>query len=208
MVFNGPGLGALIGDQVDGAFPVYVSEDGGSTWRRPDPKGVPAERKNQSLFAAGNSSLLIDGRKLVFVTGGGTTAEVEIDLQFASGPVYNHPALAAGEAAGGFSIASHEGVFVAVGGDYKAPAQTAGTAAYRTADGAWHAAETPPHGYRSAVAWDESSKTWIAVGLNGADISTDNGRTWRAADYGQNWNAIALPFLVGSKGAIGKLKAP
>jgi len=33
----------------------------------------------------------------------------------------------------------------------------------------------PPHGFRSAVAYDEASKTWITVGPNGTDISTDDG---------------------------------
>jgi photosystem II stability/assembly factor-like uncharacterized protein len=206
MVFAGPGLGAVIGDQVDGSFPVYISEDGGSTWRRPEPKGARAEQKNQSLFAASNSSLLISGRKLIFVTGGGTTSAVETDLQFSGMPVYRKLPLASGEAAGGFSIAEHEGSFVAVGGDYKQPGKPGGTAAYRVAGGEWKAASVPPHGYRSAVAWDDAGKRWIAVGPNGADVSTDGGKTWAPADLGQNWNAISLPFLVGSKGAIGRME--
>ena len=104
-----------------------------------------------------------------------------------------------------------ERIFVAVGGDYKLPGQTAGTAAFRGPDGVWRAAETPPQGYRSAVAYDAASKSWIAVGTNGADISTDDGHTWRlfadvSTDDGSNWNALSLPFAVGGKGRIGKLK--
>jgi hypothetical protein len=38
----------------------------------------------------------------------------------------------------------------------------------------------PPHGYRSAVAYSPATKTWITVGPNGTDISTDDGRNWRA----------------------------
>ena len=77
------------------------------------------------------------------------------------------------------------------------------------------AAITPPHGYRSAVAYEERSKTWITVGPNGTDISTDDGRNWRALkptatdapDADKNWNALSLPFVVGPKGRIGKLNA-
>ena len=77
----------------------------------------------------------------------------------------------------------------------------------------WALAQTPPHGYRSAVAYDEASKTWITVGPNGTDISTDDGRNWRAlkpgpsdaSDADQHWNALSLPFVVGPHGRIGVL---
>jgi photosystem II stability/assembly factor-like uncharacterized protein len=104
---------------------------------------------------------------------------------------------------------------VAVGGDYLKPDDASGSAAF-TADGGktWQAAKTPPHGYRSSVACD-ASKTWITVGPNGTDISTDDGKNWRplhpdsavheAPDVDRNWNAISLPFVVGPHGRIGKL---
>ena len=76
--------------------------------------------------------------------------------------------------------------------------------------------EQPPHGYRSAVAYDTPTKTWITVGPNGTDISTDDGRNWRALkpnlkdseapDADKNWNALSLPFVVGPHGRIGKLR--
>jgi len=76
---------------------------------------------------------------------------------------------------------------------------------------------TLPHGFRSAVAYDAASETWITVGPNGTDISTDDGRNWRAlrpnpalhepADADQHWNALSLPFVVGTHGRIGKLRA-
>lgn len=74
-----------------------------------------------------------------------------------------------------------------------------------------------PHGYRSSVAYDAATKTWITIGPNGTDVSTDDGRNWRAVhpdaarqeapDADRNWNAIALPFVVGPHGRIGKLDA-
>ena len=105
---------------------------------------------------------------------------------------------------------------VAVGGDYLKPDEARGTATY-TADGGktWHATQTPPHGYRSAVAYDPATKTWITVGPNGTDVSTDDGRNWsalhpdparhEAPDADRNWNALSLPFVVGPHGRIGKL---
>jgi photosystem II stability/assembly factor-like uncharacterized protein len=135
--------------------------------------------------------------------------------------------LASGTAAGTFSIAldSHEtedddrnwifsARLVAVGGDYLKPNDTTGTAAFTTDGGQhWHPATTPPHGYRSAVAYDSKSKIWITVGPNGTDISTDDGRNWRplhptnndAPDADQHWNALSLPYAVGPHGRIGIL---
>ncbi|HKO13395.1 MAG TPA: hypothetical protein VJV22_15580, partial [Acidobacteriaceae bacterium] len=85
------------------------------------------------------------------------------------------------------------------------PNEPAGTAAW-SADGgrSWRAAVKPPHGYRSAVAWDAEAKAWIAVGTNGSDISYDDGKTWERLDDG-NWNALSLPWVVGPHGRIAKL---
>ena len=151
-------------------------------------------------------------------------------------------ALASGETAGGFSVAANWklGAFpstpelrkrpsdsvrhtvVLAGGDYKNPDTSVGTASYcdpREIGGGFQgfrclAATTPPHGYRSAVAYDALTKTWITVGPNGTDISTDDGRNWRALkpsatdtpDADQHWNALSLPFVVGPHGRIGILR--
>ncbi len=122
----------------------------------------------------------------------------------------------AGESAtsGIFSLAFRTSLIgVAVGGDYKKPDESARTAAF-TLDGGlhWFAAEKAPHGFRSAVAFEEASRSWIAVGPNGTDVSRDDGHTWvslkpntgESADADQNWNALSLPFVVGPNGRIGK----
>jgi hypothetical protein len=107
-------------------------------------------------------------------------------------------------------------VCVAVGGDFKKPSKSSGTAAFSLDGGLhWRKTQTPPHGYRSSVAYDQQTKTWIAAGPNGSDISTDDGKNWRplhpnpaqhdAPDADKNWNALSLPFVVGPKGRIGKL---
>jgi len=94
-----------------------------------------------------------------------------------------------------------------VGGDYLRPDAAQRSAAW-SADGGWTwtASSTPPHGYRSAVAWSDSLRAWLAVGTNGSDISRDDGATWQPLDDGA-WNAIALPFVVGPEGRIARLSA-
>ncbi len=112
------------------------------------------------------------------------------------------------ESSGIFSLAFRDTQRgVAVGGDYKKPDDSSGTAAW-TSDGGrhWTAATKQPNGYRSAVAWSAELKAWIAAGTNGSDISHDDGKTWRSLDAG-NWNALSLPYVVGPAGRIGRLRA-
>jgi photosystem II stability/assembly factor-like uncharacterized protein len=218
--FASPAFGMLIGDQVRGHFPAFFSRDAGETWKQFDPTVFAAADKSQSFFAASNTSLLVDATRdhLYLITGGGTTSLIAIDGYFTSGAKISstHLDMASGETAGGFSLASRVAgpdlVLAAVGGDYKAPDQARGTATYRIG-GRWRVSDTPPHGYRSAVAYYAPAGTWIAVGPNGTDISTDDGRNWRALkptpgegpDADKNWNALSLPFVAGPNGRIGKL---
>ena len=134
-----------------------------------------------------------------------------VDFQSSIAPMVSGPA------AGIFSLHFRDAeVGVAVGGDYTKPAVPTGSAAY-TRDGGlrWNKPATLPSGYRSAVAYDAGSGVWISLGPNGTDISKDDGNNWAplkpskkdAPDADKNWNAISLPFVVGSKGKIGKLKA-
>jgi len=118
-------------------------------------------------------------------------------------------------AAGIFSLGFRTDLIgIAVGGNYEKPLSSERTAIV-TSDGAqdWTASTTPPHGYRSAVAYDATTKSWLTVGPNGTDISTDDGRNWRALkpgpteapDADSHWNALSLPFVVGPHGRIGLL---
>jgi photosystem II stability/assembly factor-like uncharacterized protein len=121
------------------------------------------------------------------------------------------------ESAGIFSIqfrTARNGVVV--GGDYLKPDDSTETAAYSIDGGvSWRAPHSMPHGYRSAVAYDAMTRTWITVGPNGTDISTDDGKNWRAVhpdpamheapDADRDWHALSLPFVVGPHGRIGKL---
>jgi hypothetical protein len=103
---------------------------------------------------------------------------------------------------------------VVVGGDSIAINDRQNTAAFTAGKNKFQMAQTSPQCFRSAVAYDDTTKTWITVGPNGTDISTDDGRNWRALkpasvdapDADRNWNALSLPFVVGPKGRIAKLR--
>ena len=189
----------------------------------------------ESAFAASNSALLQEERDgmLGFVTGGSQPEFIMyIKAILAYGNYYSNwnrapLPLTHGPTGGAFSVATgaleitqneYKQPFhpvVVVGGDYRKPDSPVQTVAFSVDEGLhFFPAQTPPHGYRSAVAYDSKTKTWITVGPNGTDISTDDGKNWRPlkpkpnqpADADKNWNALSLPFVVGPNGRIGKLR--
>ncbi len=237
-------FGMLLGDPVDGHFVIFLTFDRGEHWER-QIKQAPEAQTGEAIFAASNSSLIINRMiEREFVTGGSTAARIvefsvypedtgfERDAKVLPGakevygpgqrrwgtsklPLTNSPS------AGAFSIAARPWgppnqigqTIVIVGGDYQHPNSTKEIAAYSSSNGITPA-ETPPHGYRSSVAYDPTQKLWITVGPNGTDISRDDGKNWTPLkpspqdppDADKNWNALSLPFVVGSHGRIGRLR--
>jgi photosystem II stability/assembly factor-like uncharacterized protein len=188
---------------------------------------------NESSFAASNSVFIVREKEIVnsgwayrwwlaTATPNHATVYLVRDERTACEPCLEETKkielpMSQGNATAGIFSLSVDGQrnIVAVGGDYKNPEATAKTAAYSSDLGlTWHPAQTPPHGYRSSVAFDPTQKLWITVGPNGTDISTDDGKNWHPLtpsgydppDADKNWNALSLPFVVGPKGRIGKLR--
>jgi hypothetical protein len=193
---------------------------------------------NEAAFAASNQSLLaLNGVYLLYVTGGAKTRLRYNDVFSLDGALCHEsthflklPLASGSTSSGAFAAAAtpdypdrsnRPDKLVIVGGDYKHPSVNAGTAATVSQVGIFlrqsaRSAQTPPRGYRSSVAYDKPHNTWITVGPNGTDISTDDGRNWYPLrpnpeagdppDADQHWNALSLPFVVGPTGRIGKLE--
>jgi hypothetical protein len=222
-------------------FAMFKTYDYGKTWSRITGAWKASAQRGEILLAASNSSLIEIRNAPLFVTAGARSRSrteeeyVKHDPSVRVGYVGGDLPIQHGKLGGAASVAARLGpnslaepdaakyvvravhaadVLVAVGGDYQHPENREGTCAIST-DGSlhWFAPKTAPHGYRSAVAYDDNSKTWITVGPNGTDISTDDGLNWRAlkpsstepADVDKKWNALSLPFAVGQNGRIGKL---
>jgi hypothetical protein len=244
---SNPETGALtiLGNPVNGAFRLFTQNPatGEFTSKPPVDIFLPPHRNplhavpGEAVFAASNS--LFTGAQpdgeLGFVTGGKRSEIIQyvhfIGEYIGGSATWQRAPLpfASGERSGAYSVARSTDVvqnrflpIVVVGGDSKQPDSSSQTAV-RSLDGIhFEAAQTPPHGFRSAVAYYSSknyyspAKAWITVGPNGTDISTDDGLNWHAlkpnpaqgetpyAD--RNWNAVSLPFVVGPHGRIGKLR--
>jgi len=230
VVFDSANRGFLLGDPVNGRFVLMASLDRGRNWTRLHPAGLEAGTMKIGAFAASNTVLVLNGGIPLFGTSGPggpwlysgeetcTMGIAQDDpaaclTQFLRFTKQRLPMVGDSAASGIFSLAiSPNGAMVAVGGDYARPNVAAGTAAcvpiWEGLPPAWVAAKQPPHGYRSAVAWDPDANSWIAAGPNGSDISYDDGKTWQPLDgseTGGNWNALSLPWVVGPNGRIAKL---
>jgi photosystem II stability/assembly factor-like uncharacterized protein len=238
IAFRDHNRGFILGDPVDGRFALFFTLDAGVKWGRVNTGDLEAPNGKTGAFAASNSALTLgyDGLPMFGTSGPegpwlyvpdsvctSITAVEDPAACFDGGLRFEKvrlPLAGDSPSAGIFSLAVDptQTAVVAVGGDYQKPDALTGTAATTTP---WlrqpsvTAAERPPHGYRSSVAYDATAKTWITVGPNGTDISIDDGRNWRAVhpdpalheapDDDRNWNAISLPFVVGPHGRIGKL---
>ncbi len=230
VVFQRRDQGWLLGDPVNGRFYLALTQDGGQTWTRVNSPSLTAADKG-GAFAASNQSMLLTKEGPIFGGGSGALylgkwAACSLSLEYNDPETcYSHayfqqvqvPVGAANASSGIFALAANLQVMIAVGGDYGVPSDASATAAYSDDDGeSWTAPATQPHGYRSSVAYDVNSRMWIAVGPNGTDVSADQGRSWKpltpnpakgdAADADAKWNALALPWVVGPKGRIGKLR--
>jgi photosystem II stability/assembly factor-like uncharacterized protein len=210
-VFHDHQSGVLVGDSVQGRiYTELISRRGWSV-----DENACAARPGEGAFAASNSNVFVFGSgRYIIATGAssdGPRALLSPLLAYGNREksclAVSLPMAGGGASSGAFSLAFRDRRHaVVVGGDYRKPDDTSGTAAWTTDGGRhWTAAARMPHGFRSAVAWYAPAKGWIAAGPNGSDISRDGGRTWQPLDNG-NWNALSLPYVVGPKGRIAKLR--
>jgi photosystem II stability/assembly factor-like uncharacterized protein len=197
--------GIVAGDPVDGHTVIFTTDDAGETWQH---RQTAPAAGSEGAFAASNTSLAVAGSHEVWL--GTTAARVLHSLDnghtwtAASTPIRND-----GPGAGVFSVAFAGPQYgIAVGGDYSKPTDPQKNIAITTDGGrTWTApAGQPPAGFRSAVANLPQTKTWIATGTSGSDISQDNGATWKQFDP-TAYNALAFTssttgWAVGPKGHI------
>jgi photosystem II stability/assembly factor-like uncharacterized protein len=206
MVFLDRRRGVILGDPVNGRFTIWWTSDGGHHWTRDVRSGLEVGPNGESAFAASNSAITFPSDGVVVFGSGGPGGPRVFRFQNNRWTTVRAPLAGQSETAGVFSIAFRDSLHgLVVGGDFKKPDERNGTAAW-TSDGGvtWNASSTMPSGYRSSVAWDQHSRSWITVGPNGSDLSRDDGKSWKQFDK-SSWNALSLPWVVGSDGKIGAL---
>jgi photosystem II stability/assembly factor-like uncharacterized protein len=207
--------GVAVSDSVDGQFVVLTTADGGGTWDRVPAARLPPALPNEGCFAASGTNVAVVGRDRVWIGTG--AAEFARVLRSVDGGrtwrVATTP-IAAGPSAGIYSVAFRDALHgVVVGGDYAKEREAVDNVAV-TSDGGltWTlAAGHGVGGFRSVVAHVPGTPTtWLAVGPSGADLSTDDGRSWTPIE-GPGFDAFSFApdghvgWGTGSRGRIARL---
>jgi photosystem II stability/assembly factor-like uncharacterized protein len=201
--------GVALSDPVKGQFQLLVTDEGGTNWKRLRALNLPPALPNEGAFAASGTCLVTHGENDIwFCTGGAKTARAfHSDDRGQNWTVSNTPILAGTDSAGIFSIAFRDRNHgMIVGGDYRKPNDSAGTAAMTTDGGKTWTPIDRPFAFRSGVAW--AKDRWVAVGTSGSNFSLDNGATWKPLDH-QNYNSVGFTstgegWAVGPSGRIAK----
>jgi photosystem II stability/assembly factor-like uncharacterized protein len=214
MAFWDAGHGLAMSDSVDGRFVILTTADGGATWTRVAPAGLPAALPNEGGFAGSGTNIAVqpDGRAWI---GTGAAANARMLVTTDAGlhwRIVDTP-VASSPSAGIFSVAFRDPQHgLTVGGDYRRENDADDNAATTSDGGRSWTIVRGLGGFRSVVAFVPATKaSWVAVGPQGADWSDDDGRSWIAIPGG-GYHAFAfapsgrLGWGVGENGRIGRLR--
>ncbi len=199
--FSSDNNGTVIGDPINGKFFVARTHNGGDTWK--ESSNLPAAEKGEACFAASGTNLRID--KHSYFVSGGTVSRLFIDNK----PV-TIPLLQGKESQGANSVAVSSDNIIIVGGDFNADSLRMGNCIVSRDGGrTWIKPSGLPHGYRSCVEFIDTKRA-ITCGLNGVDISSDDGIQWNSISStgfhvcrkAKKGNTV---FLAGGNGRIARL---
>jgi photosystem II stability/assembly factor-like uncharacterized protein len=213
--------GVMLGDPVNGAFQIYVTDDGAAHWSSYSAPALAGE----AAFAASGTCIRVGGdyRRVErpgewfiradawFATGGAAARVFHSSDAGATWTPAAVPLAQGAPSAGIFSVAFRSrDNGIAVGGDYQKPEAADKNIAITDDGGAgWSGIRgSGPRGYRSAVAFVPATDWVVAVGTSGSDYSRDNGNTWQPVDN-ENYNAVSFSregygWAVGPKGKIAR----
>lgn len=206
MTFWNDQSGIVIGDPINNHFYIGRTFDGGKTWRTIPEANKPVSENGEYCFASSGTNIRkLNKAEAVFVTGG------LVSRIFIRDKKITLPLLQGKESTGANSIAvKNKKTMVVVGGDFTKKNDTLKNCTITYNGGTtWVLPDKSPSGYRSCVEYLQKNK-WITCGLNGVDISNDDGKTWSSISTegfhvcrkAKKGKAV---YLAGSGGRVGKL---
>lgn len=186
MAFWNEERGMVMGDPIDNKFKLLKTNDSGQNWKPVNlSRRSLVPRVGEAGFAASGTNIVVQGNNCIWFGTGGDVARIFRSTDGGETWEVNRSPLKQGTPTRGvFSLSFADTLRgTAVGGDYRNPGFVDGTASY-TADGGrtWYPAITSPKGFRSGVDYLPDVETYLAVGTNGSDYSTDMGATWSLMD--------------------------
>ena len=208
--------GFTFSDPVDGRLVILTTGDGGASWSKVPPAGIPPVIPGEAAFAASNTQLTVAGSSHGWIaTGGGAEARVFRTTDRGRSWSVASTGMPGGASAGLFGIAfADERNGVAVGGDYRIERGITDFA-IRTRDGGvtWSPAGylRPDGTTQGLTVVRGSTPLFVAAGAHGTALSRDFGATWTQGDTLTSW---ALDFanantgwVAGPRGRVAKFSA-
>jgi photosystem II stability/assembly factor-like uncharacterized protein len=208
MDFNGKN-GIVIGDPIKGKFFVAKTKDGGESWQDVAFELRPVADSGEACFASSGTNVrLLRSNKQLFISGGA------VSHLFYNKTKKALPIVQGKESIGANSIAyKNKKIFIVVGGDFNLKNDKEKNCYITYNEGKnWTAPLNPPLGYRSCIEFIKN-KTWITCGLNGVDITLNDGRNFNLLSTegfhvcrsAKNGKRI---FFAGANGRIGIYELP
>ena len=206
MDFENNKNGIVLGDPIDNHFLMIHTLDGGKNWQEVPKNHCPIADSGEACFASSGTNIRkLNKQDAVFISGG-----VKSSL-FINDKKINLPIIQGISSTGANSIAvKNNKTMIIVGGDFTNKDDTTKNCVITTDGGiTFTSPQITSHGYRSCVEYI-NKKTWISCGLNGIDISTDEGKKWNWISK-ESFNVCrkakigTAVFFAGAKGKIGML---
>lgn len=199
--------GIVIGDPLNHRFFIAGTFDGGKTWQNISDKFKPLADSGEACFASSGTNIRKLNKSEAVYVSGGLSSHIFIRNQKILLPLMRGK-----ESTGANSIAVKDNkTMIVVGGDFLQKEAADSNCVVSTDGGlTWVLPTVLPSGYRSCVEYLNKNK-WIACGLNGVDISDNNGMSWKQISKesfhvcrkAKNGRAV---FLAGNGGRVGKLQ--
>lgn len=199
--------GIVVGDPINGRFFIVRTFDGGKTWQNIPEENKPVADSGEACFAASGTNVRkLNKSEAVFVSGGLSSHIFIRDKKILL------PILQGKESTGANSVAvKNSKTLIVVGGDFLQKDSTNRNCTLSEDGGnTWLKPKKPPSGYRSCVEYLTKDK-WITCGLNGVDISNDNGMNWEKISD-QSFNVCrkakkgSAVYFAGGGGIVAKLQ--
>lgn len=170
--------GIAMSDPVDGKFRIIATRNGGASWRKVSPRGMPAAVEGEFGFAASGTCLVAVGSRTAYLGSGGGASRIFVSRDRGRTWKVRDSTIPASSAGGVFSLAFRTvRAGLAVGGDFEAEDNGVDMSALTRNGGRSWFNGGDLGGYRSGVDFWRG-RTAIAVGPNGSDLTSDGGRSW------------------------------
>lgn len=206
MDFKNDKNGIVVGDPINGRFFIARTNDAGNTWQEDAIDKLPIADLGEACFASSGTNIRMINKQKYILVSGGLSSHFFYDNMTVPLPI-----LQGKESTGANSIAfKNTKIMIVVGGDFSSKDTiTKNCYITKNAGKTWFAPAKTASGYRSCIEYFYDN-IWITCGLNGVDISYDNGFNFNKISE-ENFHVCKsakigkVLYFAGSNGKIAKL---